>query len=245
MTDAEQAKRRRIWYAIVAPAFVGLAAVLIAIGFGFAPGRLWPVAGFLMLWAVSAGYVALARRAYRRRLARVRSAPVPRDVRLATPIWIKVDHLLTMTCLFAMLGTLVAALGFPGVAVGILLVVGGLLVFGAVGYGFSISGVRALTFQDDGLRFHLRGAECLVPWRAIGEADCVGPDHYGTVRLTIVDVDGVLRAVSPDTARARARARSTFGQGMTLLEPWVAGLDGRTLARAITDGRDGVRDPVN
>ena len=245
---SDQASKRRplVWYGLfVAPAFVGLAGVLVAIGRGHASARLWPVAAFLTLWALSAAYVSIARRAFRRRIARQRNAPVRRGVQLATPIWIRLDGALTFTGICAILGTVVASFGFPGIAVGILLVVMGLVVVGGITTGFSIAGVRALTFEESGLRFHLRGAECLAPWSAIGPVQCIGPDHFTMVRVEIIDLAEMLRSVSPGVPRALERARAAFGQGYVLLEPWTAGLEGQTLARAIDEGKRGVGEPVN
>lgn len=245
---SEQASKRRplVWYGLfVAPAFVGLAGVLIAIGRGHSSARLWPVAAFLTLWALSAAYVSIARRAFRQRIARQRKAPVRRGVRLATPVWIRLDSALTFTGLCAILGTVVASFGFPGIAVGVLLVLVGLVVVGGITTGFSIAGVRALTFEESGLRFYPRGAECLAPWSAIGAVQCIGPDHFTMVRVDIIDLDEMLRSASPTTRRALARARAAFGQGYVLLQPWTAGIEGQTLARAIDEGRRGVGEPVN
>jgi hypothetical protein len=199
----------------------------------------------LTLWAVSAAYVSLARGAFRRRIVRQRNAPILRGVRLSAPVWIRLDSVLTLTGLFAILGTVVASFGFPGIAVGVLIVVGGLLLLGGVTTVASIGGVRALTFEDSGVRFHLRGVECLAPWSAIGAVQCLGPDHFTMVRVEIVDLDDVLRRVLPDTPRAVERARTAFGQGYTLLEPWTAGLDGQVLARVLNEGKSGVGERVN
>src|SRR6516165_11955235 len=97
MASAQASKRwPLVWYGLfVAPAFAGLAGVLIPICRGHASARLWPVVAFLTLWALSATYVSLARRAFRRRIARQRNAPVQWAVRLATPVWIKLDRVLT------------------------------------------------------------------------------------------------------------------------------------------------------
>ena len=143
------------------------------------------------------------------------------------------------------MGTVAASFGFPGIAVGILLVVGGLLVIGGITTGRSTTDVRALTFEESGLRFHLRAAECLVPWRAIGAVECIGPDHFTMVRVEIADLDELLRSVSPGGQRAMEGARAMFGQGYTLLDPWTAGLDGQMLSRSIDEGKQGVGERVN
>jgi len=245
--DARLSRRRRLrrFAVFVGSPVLGLAAVLLAIARGAAAGRWWPVAGFLMLWALAGAYTWTAGIALGRRMTRLRRAPVPRGVPLATPFWIKLDRMLTMLGLAAVLGTVVAALGFPGIAVGVLLVLGGFLVVAGMGVASLMSGVRALTFEDGGVRFHARAWVCFVPWAAIGEIQRIGPDHFEIVRVAIADLDGAGVAVSPDTPRSREAARSTFSQGNIVLDPWTAGLDGRTLARAIAEGKAGVSGEVN
>jgi len=245
--DARRSRRRRLrrFSVFVGAPFLGLASVLVAIAWGAAPGRWWPVAGFLLLWALAGAYTWVAGIALRRRMTRLRQAPVPRGVRLATPLWIKVDRLLTMLGLAAVLGTVVAALGFPGIAVGVLLVLGGFLVVAGVAGNFSITGIQALTFEEGGVRFHLRAWAYFVPWTAIGDIRCIGPDHFEMVQVAIADLDAAGVAVSPDTPESREAARSRFSQGHVLFEPWTAGLDGGTLARAFADGKAGTPSEVN
>jgi hypothetical protein len=246
MADAPTPPRRRWrWYAVfVVPAFAGLAGVLIAIALGYAPGRLWPVAGFLALWALAAGYVSVARRAFQRRAHRLRDAPVPRGIRLTTPAWIILDRVMTILGVLAIPGTIVAALGFPGIGVGVLLVVA--LVAVVTGFGSSgVMDIGALTFEATGLRFHIGRASCLVPWNAIGTPEPIGPDHSAMIRLQIGAPDQLPGPVSPDTEKDRARMKSSLGHGYVLLEAWIAGLDPKTLARTITECAAGIGEQVN
>jgi hypothetical protein len=243
---ASVSRRRVLWYALfVAPSLVGLGAVLAAIVAGRSSHRLWPIAGFLMVWAGSAGYVTVARRLLRLRGFRVRHAPVPRGVWLKKPFWIRLDETLTLVAMVAMVATIVAVLGFPQVALGILLVglLGG---FGAVSFGAT----SGLTFEEAGLRVHLGQAHCLVPWTSIRAIEPIGSDNFQMIQLGIDGIDRVLDSVSPPTPRNRKRAEGVFGgaaaaRGEILLEPWTAGLDGQTLARAIREGMAGRPDPAN
>jgi hypothetical protein len=242
---ARGSKRRRWkWYGLfVAPSFVGLACVLVAIGRG--QHGLWPVAGFLALWAVAAAYVTIAGRALRRRAQRLRSAPVPRGTCLSTPVWILVEKVMTIAGVVGMLGTVVAALGFPGIAVGVLIVIAGMLAISMLP-GFGVMDIRGLTFEETGLRFHIGASSCLVPWTSISEVEPIGPDHYQMVRLVLGrDWGSALETVSPDTPRTRARFQGTFDQAYVLLDHWAAGLDGQTLARAIAEAKAGEAEQTN
>ena len=241
-------KRRVRFYGVyVAASFLALAAVLVAMGLGVSPVRLGPVAAFLMVWAGSAGYVALATRARRRRAFRLRSLPVPRGVRLRKPFWIRLDGPLTFLGLIAALGAIVAGLGFPGVGVGVLLALGLI-----VGFGFLIPGEPrgGLTFEDDGMRLHIGAVHCLVPWSSISDIEAIGPEGFVMLRMAIADPQGVVDSVSPDTPRNRERFRRLVqgigsSHGVMLLHPWTAGLDGQTLERAIREGIAGRPDPAN
>jgi hypothetical protein len=243
---ASASRRRVLWYALfVAPSFLCLGVVLAAIVASRSPHRLWPIAGFLMVWAGSAGYVTVARRVLRLRAFRVRHAPVPRGVRLKKPLWIRLDETLTVVTIVATVATIVAAIGFPQVAFGILLVA----LLGAFGAA-SFAATSGLTFEEAGLRIHLGRAHCLVPWTSIRAIEPIGPDNFQMIQLGIDGIDRVLDSISPPTPRNRKRAEGVFGgaaaaRGEILLETWTAGLDGQTLARAIREGMDGRPDPAN
>ena len=225
--------RCRWCVALVAPSFVGLAAVLIALALGLFPRRLWPAANFLTFWAAVSAYMTWAYRALRRRAYRLRSAPPPRDVPLRRPLWIAVGPAFALIVIVSPLTTSIAAFGFITIPVGIYLVVVALTVFGHL---TDLSGLRALSFERDGLRLHCGANRCLVPWTSIGAVELVGPETFQTVRMAVVDLAPIVASVSPDTDRNRERARQTFATGLVSFEPWTAGLDGQTLARAIKAG---------
>jgi hypothetical protein len=220
----------------VAPSFIGFAAVLIALALDLFPRRLWPAASFLTVWTAISAYMTWAYRALRRRAQRLRSAPPPRDVPLRRPLWIGIGPLFALIVIVSPLTTVIAALGFIAIPLGIFLLVMMLTVFGQL---TNLSGIRALTFERDGLRLHCGANRCLVPWTSIGDVELVGPETFQTVRMAIVDLAPIVASVSPDTERNRERARQTFATGSVSFEPWTAGLDGRALALAIEAGRRG------
>ena len=143
--------------------------------------------------------------------------------------------------LAAAISAVVASIGFPQVAFGIFIVLG--ILGGAA--SFSDFGVSDLTFEEAGLRVHLRSAHCLIPWTSIRVVDPVGPDGYRMLRLGIADLDRLRELVSSTTARKHAE--SIFGSSgdELLLMPWTAGLDGHALERAIRDGIASVPDRLN
>lgn len=234
----------RRWYAaLVVTTLVALAAVLIAIAAGASPRHLWPVAGFLALAAGSDGYRRMARRALKRRTFHQRQSPVPRGVRLTTPFWIRLEGSSMIMGLAAVISAMVAALGFPQVAFGILLVLGVLACVPVV----SVFGVSALTFEEAGLRVHHHAAHCLIPWESIRVVDPLGPEGFQVLRLVIADLDGIRDSVSPDTPRNRRLAQSMLGTSGNeiLLMPWTGGLDWQVLDRAIRGGIAGAPDRIN
>jgi hypothetical protein len=232
---------------ILATCAVALAAVLVAIGFGLAPRRLWPVAGFLALAIGSFGYSWLASRAQQRRAARLRGAPVPRGVLLKKPLWMRADESLLIVGLIALPATLFAAVGLPSVGVGMLLVAvaaGGLATF----FPFMVGGDLAL--EESGLRLTIGRSQCLVPWGAITGVEAIGPDHFQMVQLDFEGLDEVVASVAPGTAKNRKRAHDALrgagtAGGQVTLFPWSGGVDGRTLERAIREGMAGRREEAN
>jgi hypothetical protein len=242
-------KRLNRWKLVfVMPSFIGLAAVLTALGAGFSPHHWWPVAAFLMAWAGSASYVALANRASRRRAFRLRDAPVPRGVRLRKPLWMDLDVFLIAVGIGAAFGTIAAAIGFPGVGLGIALVPAG---FGLFGVFSSPFGPSSLTFDDAGLRLYIWSAQCLVPWTSIIEIQSDGPEGFVLIRLSIVDPDRVVNSVVPDTSRNRKRVdrllmhRVGSSRAEIWLERGTGGLDGATLLRAIREAMAGRPPQMN
>jgi len=233
-------KREVRWNLVfVAPAFLGLLAVLGAIQAGLSPHRLWPIAGFLTVWAGSAGYVMLAKKASRRRTFRLRRAPVPRDVRLQKPLWLALDTPLMVLTATGILGAVSAAVGFPEVGLGIALAVVGMFAFASASMSFLTS--PDLMFENGGLRLCLRSTQCLVPWSSIKNVEAIGPLGFQVVRLKIAEPDRIVASVVPDSPRHRTRVQRLLGtagasESEVLLDRWTAGLDGESLVGAIRDG---------
>jgi hypothetical protein len=240
-------RKRTLYRRFLIGEVVGLLATLILIADGIASDRLWPVAGFLALGIGSSAYMSLAKRALRRRAYALRSAPVPRGVRLTKPVWIRVDELLTFVALLAPLGAVLAAFGFPGVGVGIMLVPCGFSVFSDF---FPFMNAGGLVFEETGLRLSVARAEYLVPWTSITRVEVSGPESFQMVELDFEALDRVVASVTPDTPRNRKRARELLDRpgeagGHLLLGPWSGGLDGQTLERAIRDAMAGRPDQAN
>jgi hypothetical protein len=237
--------RSRRWYvAIVSLTVAAMAGTLAAIVVGGNGARLWPIATFLMLAVASVGYNHVAARARRRVAYRLRHGTIPRGVRLTKPFWMRIDDVVTVISVAAVIAAMVAV-GFPQVAVGLLAVVG----IGFVVTEFAAFGVKAVMFDSEGVRLYVGAAHCLVPWRSIRTVDTLGPDHFQLVSLGVDDLDGVRASVSPDTARSRKRVQSSLGplgaRSDVMLSPWTAGLDSQTLLRAIRDGIAGAPEKLN
>jgi hypothetical protein len=222
---------------------VALGGVFAAIAAGVAPHRLRPVAAFLVLWFGGGSYGLLARRAMRRRAARLQRAPLPQGVRLARPLWIPLADSLDVIGIGAALGAVAAAVGFPGVGVGIA------LAFGVVALAPIIPLLEpaALTFEPTGLRVHVRGGAFVVPWTAVVDVALTGPARHPSANLRVAAPGQILASVSPDTRRTRQRAELLFllgtprGQALAF-DNWTAGLDSATLARAVREAM-GERPP--
>jgi hypothetical protein len=158
-------------------------------------------------------------------------------VRLTKPVWIRVDELLTFVALLAPLGALLAAFGFPGVGIGIMLVP---CAFTAFSDFFPFMNAGGLVFEESGLRLSVARAECLVPWTCITRVEIIGPDTFQMVELDFEALDRVVASVVPDTPRNRTRARQMLDRpgeagGHIMLSPWTGGLDGQTLERAAVE----------
>jgi hypothetical protein len=97
---------------------------------------------------------------------------------------------------------------------------------------------QALTFEDAGLRVHLRTATFLIPWGAVLGVARAGRND-GLVRLRFAGTQAVLGSVLPATDRARSGALVAIGgRGEPIHEvtfdSWTAGLDTSALSRALT-----------
>jgi hypothetical protein len=241
---AEGEMRGRRWQKrVVFMAFLALAAVLVALAAGLSPHRLRPVAGFLALGAAAGTAFLAGARAMRRRVFRLSRAPVQRNVRLVKPWWFAVGAADIAIHYVALFGAIVAGFGFPGVGVGVLLVVAAVTCFP---FAFDLGQPRGLTFEGAGLRLHYPGMDLLLPWSAIHGIDTIGPPGFDSVQFQVSEPEGVVEWVSPDTPRNRSRAQKMFGPSATFFWfPWTAGLDGQTLARGIREGIAGHPEQMN
>ena len=223
-----------------------LAATVAGLLTGLLPDDRWPLAGFLMVFAIGSSYYAIVNRLVRRRARRLKGSQIPWGVRLQKPLWISLKDGFLLLGAAAALGAVPAALAFPGVGVGICST---LVAFVASGMYF---GGRAfavgLTFEKPGLRVHLRGAQFLMPWSAIAGVNRQGPDLHQSITLRLFPGANVVGLLEPPTARARERLDLVLGYGndkRLWLPPWTAGLDGATLARALREGLKARQERLN
>jgi hypothetical protein len=225
-----------------------LACVLLALAAGAPRGRWLPVAAFLAIAALANGYFWLGGRLQRRRTQRVRQTEVAFGVRHTQPLWMTLILPSLALAMGALLAALVAAVGFAGVAAGVLLIFAGIAVF----VPFATFGMapRGLTFEADGLRIHIGGGgSFVVPWTAIAHIDGIGPDHSQILHLRLIDADAIIASHEPNDPRVRVRVesfvqRSGDGARLTMM-PWTAGLDGPTIARTIYAAKHGTADRTN
>jgi hypothetical protein len=220
------------WFA----AAVVLTGACVAIGLGIAPGRMRPIAGFALVWLGAASYVLAAKRAMERRAARLRTAQVPRDVKLTRPIWIPLREGASLLGMAGALAACAAAVGYPWVGLGILLALAAL----AVPMVADIGTVSGLSFEYSGLRLDLGRAECLVPWTLVLEVSVAGQPGVPSVNVAIADPAGLYHSLVPDTPKTRFALHLLLGLGMPSgralrFYDWSAGLDAPTLARTIRE----------
>jgi hypothetical protein len=108
---------------------------------------------------------------------------------------------------------------------------------------------RALTFEPTGLRLHVRGGSCVLPWTKIAGIGRAGPDHMQIIELRLRDTDFVIAAAPPIEDRVRSRIRSfvreeSGARRKLVLMPWTGGLDGLTIARTVATAVRGKDDPI-
>jgi hypothetical protein len=228
---------------LLAAGLTVLAGVALALAFGAAPGRWGPVAAFAALWVGGISYLMISGAVGRRRARRFRAQDVPLGVYLGPPLWLRLGDVAGMNGFAAALATVAAAVGFPGVGVG--LQIAPLLISLAMFIQFFE--VRGVMFERAGLSLHFRGMRVLLPWTSITDVTLSGPEarQHATVCLT-APMD-VVASVIPDTPRNRERARVNFGvDGQSILVTELgAGLDGQTLARAVREAMAGRRERPN
>jgi hypothetical protein len=179
---------------------------------------------------------------------RQRNTEIPWDVRLTRPLWMSLSYPLFGLWAGSIVGTVVAALGFPGVGVGCLLTLVGFLgIPSFMDFGMS---PRGLTFEPDGLRLHIRGGSFVVPWTTIARVEGIGPEHFQMTTIHLRDTNTLIGSATPNTARVRARVETFVRTAQTpdrklLFAPWTAGMDGATLVRAIGAAIGGKLGQVN
>lgn len=223
---------------------IGLAAllmVLVLIAIGWRRSHWLPVAGFLVVAVTGAGYETLTHRLARRRARRYRAA-IPWNVPLARPRWLL--ETFWFGWVGAALGAVVAAMGFPGVGLGLALALGAFAVFGMA--TFHRMYPSRLTFEALGLRVGGKRFSLLVPWRVIREVQSMG---MNSVRLHLAASASHAASVEPDTPRNRqlreALLMSWGNETILMLADWAGGLDAATLGQAIEAARGGVREQPN
>jgi hypothetical protein len=227
--------RRNVVHGITsAAALVGVALTMKA---HVLPRHLWPVVPFLGLWVATAGALITANVALRRRATRLKTTSIPRGVRLVRPGWIPLVPAIDLLMTSAILSSVAAALGFPGVGVGIALVILALASFGLF-RAFMLLTIPVLALEAEGLSVHDRHADFLIPWTAITDVGLAGPDHYRSTTVGIIAPAQVLATVKPVTARARRRVEflMTLGGAQTFsFATWSGGLDSVSLVRAMKE----------
>jgi hypothetical protein len=245
-SELARRRRARTLRLFVAPLIV-LASVLVALAAGCAPTRLRPVAGFLAVAAAASTYVWATGRRSLRRAHRQKQSDVPWNVRLTKPLWLTLSDSLTLLFPGAVLGAVAAIVGFPGIGVGALLTFAALscwLPF--ANFGMT---ARGLTFEEGGLRVHLRGASFVVPWTSIKAVERLGPEHFSMVRLRLRETQAIVESATPNVPKVRASVelfvREARSEGQVMFIPWTAGVSGAVLARTIEAGIGGTTGKVN
>jgi hypothetical protein len=219
-------------------ALIALVAIAATVRGGVEPGRTGPAAWFALLWFGATSYVLLAGWASRRRAMRLRAASVPQGVMLVRPIWIPLQETLQIVAVGAALGVGVALVGFPWVAIGIVLALGAL----GAGMATPLTGTMGLTFEPSGLRVHLRRGHCLVPWSAVIDVSATpaARSRRASVNIEVADSSAIYASLAPDVQKTRSALwvllalGKPSGRALWLAE-WTGGLDGETLARAVRE----------
>jgi len=241
-------RRRRLKRGVMLAPLVLLAGVLALLAAGIAPGRLRPVAAFLGLASLASFTFEATRRLNERHMRRLGAADVPWGVRFDKPFWMEGLEISLPVGFGALVGALLAVVGWPSIGVGVLLTFTAFA--GAFPYFGRALSPRGLTFEQGGLRLHGVRLSLLVPWTSITRVECVGPDHMVLIILHLVDPGAIVAAAQPADEKERARLESLVGTatsptGKLMLWPGIAGLSGETVARAITAARSGRPGQVN
>jgi len=221
-------------------AAVAASAVLVALAArGLAPGRTAPAAAFALLWLAAATYAVVARWALRRRVARLRTAVIPRGVVLRKPIWIAMRDGFQLVAAGAAVAAGASLVGFPSVGLGVVLTMAALGVF----FTYMGRDEPGFQFEPSGLRLHLRrGAQCVLPWTDVVSVAATETtrSHIAWVDVEVADPASVFASLVPDTPRARTALWLLFALGKPngralKFHEWSGGVDAATLARAIRE----------
>jgi hypothetical protein len=232
VVDADRVPGRGRWF--FALPLLPFGGVLLALAAGASRARWLPVAGFLAVTATGDVYFWVGARLQLRRAWRQRQVELPWGIQHRAPLWMPLMRVLAALATGAVIAAVPAAVGFPRVGLGVL----SIFAIVAAGAPFAELGPRALTFEADGLRFHVRGGSFVVPWTAIDRVERIGPDHAQLIRLHVADATRIIDSFEPKDPRILPRvesciAKSSGGGGRLLLMPWTAGLDGPSIARTI------------
>jgi hypothetical protein len=223
----------KLLLAALPPASLG--GVLVALVTNASRDRWLPVAAFLATAVVAEACFLIGRLALRRRTRRLKQVEVPFGAQQGRPLWLSIVAPVTIVGCGAAGGAIAAAVSLPRVGIGVLLI---FCVVAAVGSRLmSQMSLRALTFEAAGLRLHVRGGSCVVPWKTIAGVGRAGPDHMQIVELRLTDTDFVM-AAEPRDDRVQSRIRSLVRESegarrKLILMPWTGGLDGLTIARTV------------
>jgi hypothetical protein len=248
MDESQGIRRARLRSLLILTApGVALVSAMALLAMGIAPARLRPVAAFLAMAATaSIVYVAALRLSARRR-RRLRARDVPWGVRLVKPLWLSAPEASIPVEIGGVLAALLALVGCPGIGAGVMITF--FVIALVMPFAHLSMSPWALTFEADGLRVHVTRAAFVIPWGSITGIETIGPDHMQMTMLRLADTEAIVATARRGTPRARARVATLLHdakpRGELMLLPWAAGLDGRSLARALEAARRGAGGQVN
>jgi len=162
--------------------------------------------------------------------------PVRWDVRLCEPLWSRASAPVAMLAVAALLGAVGSWVGSAGLGAGLAVTVT------LIGLGVqSLSerwSPRDLMFAADGLHVGLRRCRFVISWSDISGAETTPGGDFTEVR--VLSVARAAGSAAPGDRPARTQVAYALYDGSEvtgrlLVAGALAGLDGRTLARAIHD----------
>jgi hypothetical protein len=146
----------------------------------------------------------------------------------------------------AIVGGLIAFIGFPAIATGVLL---SFVALSIAMYRTALGiGINSIALSPDGLRLFVRGGATLVPWTNIVSVERAGADPLNMllfVRLN--DVDAIFSNLTPDTEANRTRLRSTAidADSRLMLNGWIGGVDSGVMLRTLESATKGETPSTN